>query len=707
MINKIWLCDLTYTQQVLSSDVMPTAIAGIGTYVLKHLKPIPKIEIIKFPDNLIELIEKKEAPDLVGFSNYVWNKNLSYEFAKVIKLIFPNTIIVFGGPNYPIDIDLQEKFLRNHSSIDYHVVGEGEIAFLSLLEKINSKSNPKKTSELLSGTQYIDSNKRFIGHIPQPRIKDLSEIPSPYLENLLDKFFDGKMMPILQTNRGCPFTCTFCVEGTKYYNKVNRSNLNKLDKELEYISKKISLLIKTGGRNDLHVADSNFGMYKDDLEFASSVAKYQKKYNYPKFIIVATGKNQQQRILETVKKVNGAVKLTGAVQSLDPEVMSAIKRSNISSDEIMNLAKEGRGAGADSYGQLILALPNDSLAKHFFSLQQLVEADFNSIQVSQLMMLPGTESASLESRKKYKMITKSRVLPRCFGYYDVLEHKINVAEIEEICVANNTLSFDDYILCRKMNLIITWLFNDSVFRELLILFRIFNLPIWDFLLKLHSEVLSGTIKEIMDSFILSTKNELWDKESSLAKFTSDRENIKKYIAGEYGSNLLFKHKLLGITKGLSSLVDLVKKVSIDYLKNNGLNDDIHKDFVNQIITYNHNRVYDIFGDEKRVFKKQFNIDIPKLSTLKEFRNISINDFILDKPREMIFFYSRDQILDIQSAKKKYGKNDSSYSTILSKVYFRKFMRTVKFVEKGKKEFISLDKKTEIEGNATLTGISIN
>jgi hypothetical protein len=152
---------------------------------------------------------------------------------------------------------------------------------------------------------------------------------------------------------------------------------------------------------------------------------------------------------------------------------------------------------------------------------------------------------------------------------------------------------------------------------------------------------------------------------------------------------------------------LVKKVSIDYLKNNGLNDDIHKDFVNQIITYNHNRVYDIFGDEKRVFKKQFNIDIPKLSTLKEFRNISINDFILDKPREMIFFYSRDQILDIQSAKKKYGKNDSSYSTILSKVYFRKFMRTVKFVEKGKKEFISLDKKTEIEGNATLTGISIN
>ena len=58
MINKIWLCDLTYTQQVLSSDVMPTAIAGIGTYVLKHLKPIPKIEIInKTPKIIVESIQ--------------------------------------------------------------------------------------------------------------------------------------------------------------------------------------------------------------------------------------------------------------------------------------------------------------------------------------------------------------------------------------------------------------------------------------------------------------------------------------------------------------------------------------------------------------------------------------------------------------------------------------------------------------------------
>ena len=49
------------------------------------------------------------------------------------------------------------------------------------------------------------------------RIRDLSEIPSPYLEGKMDEFFDGKLQPTIQTTRGCPFTCTFCVEGLSYY----------------------------------------------------------------------------------------------------------------------------------------------------------------------------------------------------------------------------------------------------------------------------------------------------------------------------------------------------------------------------------------------------------------------------------------------------------------------------------------------------------
>ena len=70
------------------------------------------------------------------------------------------------------------------------------------------------------------------------------------------------------------------------------------------------------------------------------------------------------------------------------------------------------------------------------------------------MILPGTELGSQETKEKYKMKTKFRVVPRCYGSYEVYGRETNVAEIEEICTSHNTLSFDDYLECRKMNLII-------------------------------------------------------------------------------------------------------------------------------------------------------------------------------------------------------------------------------------------------------------
>ena len=78
-----------------------------------------------------------------------------------------------------------------------------------------------------------------------------------------------------------------------------------------------------------------------------------------------------------------------------------------------------------------------------------LHAGFMHINTFQLMMLPGTEIDSPSTRNKFEMKTRFRILPRCFGYYDVLGKQTIAAEIEEVCISTNTLSFEDYVKCRK------------------------------------------------------------------------------------------------------------------------------------------------------------------------------------------------------------------------------------------------------------------
>ena len=281
---KIWLVDPTYTQQQISSESMPAAIGGIATFTEKHLKLTNPIRLFKYPEKLIFALER-EIPDVIGFSNYMWNSELSFAIARRIKEYAGDTIIVMGGPNYPVVSAEQESFLRNHPEIDFYIKGEGEVAFANLIaELIRSEMKKNNIKSELPSVHYISSEGKTMISSYVERVKDLTEIPSPYLEGKMDEFFDGKLQPVIQTTRGCPFSCTFCVEGMSYYSKIYRNNQEKIRDELNYIGKKMQLVRKKGGRNDLWLVDSNFGMYSEDLETCKSIAECQSKYQWPEYV---------------------------------------------------------------------------------------------------------------------------------------------------------------------------------------------------------------------------------------------------------------------------------------------------------------------------------------------------------------------------------------------------------------------------------------
>ncbi len=139
--------------------------------------------------------------------------------------------------------------------MDICVKQEGEIAFKRILEE-HLKETPNYTS--IPGLLINDNGKTILTG-SSPRIDDLDVIPSPYLSGIFDKLMskypEVRWNATLETNRGCPYACTFCDWGSLTYNKVKVFNLERVFDELEWIAQK--------GIDFVSFTDANFGIFAD------------------------------------------------------------------------------------------------------------------------------------------------------------------------------------------------------------------------------------------------------------------------------------------------------------------------------------------------------------------------------------------------------------------------------------------------------------
>jgi len=673
---SVWLADLTYTQQTIATDTIPFAIGSIATYLEKKVPAVKPVKLFKYPEMLIKSINSKHLPDIIGFSNYIWNCNLSYEFAKAIHSISPSTIIVFGGPNYPTETNEQISFLQERPVIDFYIVKEGEAAFTDLVQNlIGNKMNCELIHGKLNSVHSIDSNNNYYLPPEADRIKDLSDIPSPYVAGKLDPFFDGKLMPVLQFIRGCPFSCTYCAEGVPYYNEITKKSAKYITDELECVTKKMQERSKKEGRNDLFIADSNFGLFKEDITTAREIGRLQKSYGWPDYINVATAKNKKDQVLRIAELVNGAIRISGSVQSLDPVVLENIKRTNISTEELINLALEAQNIGANSYCEIILALPGDSKETHLTTIRNVINAGFNNIFLFQLMILHGSALATIESMQKYGMQFKYRVIPRCYGNYELNGTNIISAEIEKICVASNTLSFEDYLFCRKLHLIITIFYNDGVFSSVLKFLKINEISIFDWMEKLLNTPLTGNMKSLFDDFLQDTRDELWGSKEELLDFILINNNVEKFINGELGRNLLFIYKTLAITQYPTELSHLALTTLKDLLKENNVNTDDRILFIEECVEYQKNKIMYIFENIDITSKGIFNYDIDSFERsliIDSFQNYRFNG-----PKEIEFYLNEEQKNMITKYIHLYGKTPVGVGRIFSKLYVKKIFRNAR------------------------------
>ena len=343
-------------------------------------------DIIYKREEPCKLVERIKDCKVFFFSCYMWNWEYNKHVAEKIKESNPESIIVFGGPQVTSRPE-QEQFFAKHPYVDSISLSEGEESFVTMLESIKNG---------------IQLDKIYQGG----RLDEL-DIPSPYLTGVFDKLLanapkNDLWNGTIETNRGCPFACTFCDWGSLTYAKIKKFPIPKVLQELTWMSEnKVDYVT---------IADANFGVFTDrDLEFTEKLVALQNEYGYPKVVDATWYKNSSDEILEIVKKFisSGFNRgLTLSVQSMDMDVLDEIKRRNMEMSDLKMIFDKCNRENIPSYTELILGLPKETYESWKRGVCEVLDAgQHNAIESWLAQLLENAHMNLPEEREKHGLTT--------------------------------------------------------------------------------------------------------------------------------------------------------------------------------------------------------------------------------------------------------------------------------------------------------------
>jgi hypothetical protein len=279
---------------------------------------------------------------------------------------------------------------------------------------------------------------------PKKRVEDLTHVPSPYLTGVFDALIkanpDAMWNMVLETNRGCPYQCTFCDWGSLTLSKVKKFTLDRVKAETEWAAKN-----RVGY---IFVADANFGIFKErDLEIAKMI---RDAADMPESLIdglnIQYAKNSTHVVYEIAKimEESGLGRgITVSVQSMNEDTLDAIKRKNLGINDTKSLMAISEKTNIATYTEFILGLPLETLATWKKGLTNILElGQHNSIELWFAQVLVNSELGQPESKRKYGIKTVTAK-----DYYPMLDEHDWRDIVEEIEIINqtNTMSTEDMV----------------------------------------------------------------------------------------------------------------------------------------------------------------------------------------------------------------------------------------------------------------------
>jgi radical SAM superfamily enzyme YgiQ (UPF0313 family) len=278
------------------------------------------------------ILEKK--PDIIGLSCYIWNIAFVKKLLPVLKKALPDAVVVLGGPEVSYNAG---EILRDEPLVDYVLSGEGELPFALLLDAISSgrENDGSDANEALtnavSGTGTLaNETEKSVRVIPGISCRGNGEIavsppycpaddpPDPY-GGAYFAALKGRIA-YLETSRGCPFSCAFCLSGRQ--GGVRYFDMDRAKRDI--------LLLANSGTQTIKLVDRTFN------------ADRRRAYEIFRFVIESCGTavpegvrfhfeiagdlldEETLALLETAPK--GLLQFEIGLQSFNEKTLMAIRR---------------------------------------------------------------------------------------------------------------------------------------------------------------------------------------------------------------------------------------------------------------------------------------------------------------------------------------------------------------------------------------------
>lgn len=396
------------------------AIRCLKAYATPQYNPQIIEYTIKDPTMNIVSDLYQNKPDIIGFSLYIWNIEESIKVMRMLKQVMPDVKIIAGGPEVTYDSDY---WLERVPEIDVIAIGEGERTFKQLLDVYENNGD----LATVQGIAYREMEQlKFTA--PGPKL-DLRELPSPF-RFVEDQAELGKRVTYIETSRGCPFSCQFCLSsievGVRYFNR------DAIKEDIRYLM--------TNGAKVIKFVDRTFNISRS---YAMEMFQFLIDEHVPGtvFQFEITADIMRPEVIQFLNEnaPAGLFRFEIGVQSTNDLTNELVQRRQNFEKLSRTVTMVKEGGKIAQHLDLIAGLPEEDYDSFRKTFNEVFEMRPEELQLGFLKLLRGTGL---------------RIQAEQFGYTFVDEAPYEI-------FSNNVLSFDDILRIKQTEDVLEKYWNDN------------------------------------------------------------------------------------------------------------------------------------------------------------------------------------------------------------------------------------------------------